>query len=137
MTHTTNRAQQRAHHLVLPFKPESARVARTELMSSVGPLLRGERREDARLVMSELVGNSVRHGQPLPNDTLQVSWRVISGELLLSVTDGGAPTKPQQRSAGVSDLGGRGLSIVASIALDWWVESTKSRSTVHARLNVN
>ena len=93
-----------------------------------------ETSDDARLVVSELVGNSVRHARPLADGTMHVAWTSSGADLDIAVTDGGALTTPERVEAGVSDLAGRGLSIVETLAARWWVESTRSRTTVHALL---
>jgi len=125
--------------LDLPFSPESASVARhrlVEWMSSLGAA--DEHRDDAQLVVSELVGNAVRHARPLADGTMHVTWTTIDSSIDsgvdIAVTDGGALTTPERVEAGVSDLAGRGLSIVETLAARWWVESTRSRTTVHAQL---
>jgi serine/threonine-protein kinase RsbW len=121
--------------LDLPFDAESARVARQQLVEWMrGMDARDESREDARLVVSELVGNSVRHARPLADGTMQVTWDAGPTGLDIAVTDGGALTTPERLDAGVSDLAGRGLAIVETLASRWWVESTRSRTTVHALL---
>ncbi len=121
--------------LDLPFAPESAGVARHELVEWMRILGVGdEASEDARLVVSELVGNAVRHARPLADGTMQVAWTTLDSEVDITVTDGGALTTPEVVEAGVSDLAGRGLSIVETLASRWWVETTRSRTTVHALL---
>ena len=121
--------------LDLPFSPESASVARRQLvewMRSLGAA--DETRDDARLVVSELVGNSVRHARPLADGTMCVAWKSRDCGVDIAVTDGGALTTPEVVEAGVSDLAGRGLTIVETLASRWWVESSRSRTTVHALL---
>jgi anti-sigma regulatory factor (Ser/Thr protein kinase) len=121
--------------LDLPFSPESAGVARHELVEWMRVLGVGdETSEDARLVVSELVGNAVRHARPLADGTMQVAWTTLDSAVDITVTDGGALTTPEVVEAGVSDLAGRGLSIVETLASRWWVETTRSRTTVHALL---
>jgi len=93
-----------------------------------------EQIEDARVVISELVGNSVRHAQPLPDGTILISWRVDSRGLQVSVTDGGSPTRARKVNASSAALAGRGIAIVDSLAVLWWEENTRSRATVHAIL---
>lgn len=118
----------------LPFTAESAGVARHRLQSWLAG--RGsdvEVVDDCELVVTELVGNAVRHARPLSDGTLTVTWaRTGSGTLEISVTDGGSPSLPHRIDAGVSDLAGRGLVIVETIAARWWTENTRTRSTVHA-----
>ncbi len=121
----------------LPFTPESAAVARRQLVEWLAALEgRKERLDDARLVVSELVGNAVRHARPLADGTMRVAWTAGPTGIDIAVTDGGALTTPERVDAGVSDLAGRGLSIVESLADRWWVESTRSRTTVHAVLTL-
>lgn len=123
--------------LELPFSPESAAVARRHLVDWLRQRnARDEARDDARLVLSELVGNSVRHARPLPDGMMQVSWRADPGTLDIAVTDGGAMTSPEKVDARASDLAGRGLAIVEVLASRWWVESSRTRTTVHAVLSL-
>ena len=121
----------------LPFTPSSVSVARHRLkafMREVGGS--GEAVEDARVVISELVANSVRHAQPLSDGQIQVSWTLEDRGLQLSVTDGGSGTRPRTVNAPSSALAGRGMTIVEILAQEWWTERTGSRSTVHALLHL-
>ncbi|MCW2761678.1 MAG: anti-sigma regulatory factor [Marmoricola sp.] len=121
--------------LDLPFTATSAAIARQQLVEWMSTLnAREERRDDARLVVSELVGNAVRHARPLADGTMRVAWVAGPTWLDIAVTDGGARTTPERVDASVSDLAGRGLAIVETLASRWWVESTRSRTTVHALL---
>jgi serine/threonine-protein kinase RsbW len=121
--------------LDLPFSAESAGVARKQLVEWMRDLGAGdETSDDARLVVSELVGNSVRHARPLADGTMHVSWKSRDYGIDIAVIDGGALTTPERVEAGNSDLSGRGLSIVETLAARWWVESTRSHTTVHALL---
>ena len=123
--------------LDLPFSAESAAVARQQLIEWMRSLdTRDDQRDDARLVVSELVGNAVRHARPLADGTMQVAWVAGPTGLDIAVTDGGARTTPEKVDAGVSDLAGRGLAIVETLASRWWVESSRSRTTVHAVLTL-
>lgn len=121
--------------LELPFTPESAAVARQSIADWLDdantPV---EHRDDARLVVSELVGNAVRHARPLADGTMEVSWAATDTAIDIAVSDGGALTTPERVDAGGSALAGRGLAIVETLASRWWVESSRSRTTVHALL---
>jgi anti-sigma regulatory factor (Ser/Thr protein kinase) len=90
--------------------------------------------EDARVIVSELVGNAVRHARPLPDGTIQVSWKAVPHGIQLSVTDGGSSTRPHRVNASSSALAGRGMAIVDSLAYRWWIDQTHSRCTVNAVL---
>lgn len=119
----------------LPFSPASVSVARQRLkswMTDIGGST--ETVEDARVVVSELVANSVRHAKPLPDGNIVVSWALENGGVQLSVTDGGGSTRPRNVHAPSSALAGRGMSIVEVLAKRWWTECTTSRCTVHVLL---
>ena len=121
----------------LPFTPSSVSLARQRLkdwMRENGSS--GEVVEDARVVISELVANSVRHAQPLADGSILVTWTFEDDGLQLSVTDGGSGTRPRRVKAPSSALAGRGMTIVEVLAQEWWSERTGSRSTVHAVLHV-
>jgi len=121
--------------LRVPFQAPSASVVRHELRSwleSKG--FQGEHVDDARVVVSELVGNSVRHAAPLPINDLVVAWALDAGELVISVSDGGSQSRPRAKTAEESDISGRGLSIVDALVKQWWVESTHGQTTVHVRI---
>jgi anti-sigma regulatory factor (Ser/Thr protein kinase) len=121
----------------LPFTPASVSVARQRLKSWMDENHSSvEAVEDARVIVSELVANAVRHARPLADGRILVCWSLEDRGLQLSVTDGGSPTRPRTVHAPSSALAGRGMGIVEMLALDWWTERTGARSTVHALLNV-
>ena len=123
--------------LDLPFTAESAAIARKQLVDWMRQCdAHVDNRHDARLVVSELVSNSVRHARPLTDGTMHVAWNASPAGLDIAVTDGGALSTPEKVDAGVSDLAGRGLAIVETLASRWWVESSRSRTTVHALLEL-
>jgi anti-sigma regulatory factor (Ser/Thr protein kinase) len=121
----------------LPFTPASVSVARQRLktwMSENGG--HGEAIEDARVIISELVANSIRHASPLSDGQIHVSWVLDHRGIELSVTDGGSSTRPRKVNAPSSALAGRGMAIVETLAQEWWSERTGSRTTVHALLYI-
>lgn len=93
---------------------------------------------DAALVVSELVGNAVRHGHPLPGGRIKVSWRLERGHLRIAVTDGGTGPDGCERPAlpGPWEPGGRGLAIVDAVCGQWGVNRAPGATTVWARLPV-
>lgn len=90
--------------------------------------------EDAALVVSELVGNAVRHAFPLPSGEVSVAWRIEGDHVELAVSDGGSPTTPARGSLSVSAAGGRGLGIVDHLAEAWGVRRQEEVTTVWAML---
>lgn len=123
--------------LRVPFAASSVAVARQRLKTWLVEAGVGrEVVDDARVVISELVGNSVRHAQPLPDGDIVVSWALNDRGLQISVTDGGSGTRPRKVNASSSALAGRGMAIVETLADSWWADRTRSKSTVHALLSL-
>lgn len=77
-------------------------------------------REDARLVVTELVSNAVRHSGCAASDLIQVLARLRDGVLEVAVTDlGVSRSTPRLRLHQVDGGGGLGLRIVASVSIRW------------------
>ncbi|MEU1122972.1 ATP-binding protein [Streptomyces sp. NPDC005899] len=99
--------------------------------------------DDAVLVLSELLSNACRHGRPLGRHTevgdgdVRAAWRVDrTGDLTVEVTDGGGPTRPVPSTPSVTARGGRGLTIIGSLAREWGVrDDTAGEVTVWALLS--
>jgi anti-sigma regulatory factor (Ser/Thr protein kinase) len=108
--------------LLLPYTASSVGVARRRL---IGDLTEAGVYEgtacDAGLVLSELISNALRHASPLPGRTVKVSWRLSQDSVEVAVSDGGGPTMPRVNEPSNWSLGGRGLGIVARLALHWGV----------------
>lgn len=121
--------------LRVPFAASSTAMARQQLRSWMRAHgCSREAVEDGRVVVSELVANSVRHGRPLSDGTILITWSQQGGDLRLSVTDGGSESHPHTVNAASSALSGRGMAIVEALAGEWWSERTRTRSTVHTRI---
>ena len=121
----------------LPFAASSVSLAREQLMEwMVAQGGSGDQLDDARLIISELVANSIRHAQPLPDGNLGISWSLDPRGVQVSVTDGGSPTRPRRVNAPASALAGRGMALVEDLSISWWAERTRARSTVYAVLSM-
>jgi anti-sigma regulatory factor (Ser/Thr protein kinase) len=99
---------------VSPLAPSAARD-RLELFRTIWP---PGRFEDARLIVSELVTNSVRHGPPSPAITIRVD--ADAARLRVDVIDRGTGFAPPTRRA-VASASGNGLIIVDALADRWGV----------------
>jgi len=121
--------------LRVPFAASSVSLARQRLRSWMAAQhIPAERIEEARVVVSELVGNAVRHARPLADGTLRIAWCLDGRALRLSVTDGGGAGRPHTVHASPNAVAGRGMVIVDSLAESWWVDQSRRRTTVHALL---
>jgi len=108
--------------LRLAPKPEVVTSARHAL-DRLADLLPREKLEDVRLVVSELVANSVRHGGLSLNDQILLSVIVSGGSVHGRVCDPGPgfekPSEPRPRP----DLsGGWDLPLLDKISDRWGVE---------------
>jgi anti-sigma regulatory factor (Ser/Thr protein kinase) len=92
----------------------SAELCARDILSSVV--------DDAVLILSEFVTNSLRHARALGSGTIRVFWSLSGDGLLrIEVTDGGGTTWPSTKpySTSVSAYAGRGLEIVDRLADRW------------------
>ena len=109
-----------------------ARHAFADQLAAVG--VPDEAREDATLVLSELVSNAVKHATPLPSGEITVRWSLLPDVLHIEITDGGASTRPHAAAAALSSLGGRGLDIVRTVSSQWGVTEGAESVTVWAEV---
>ena len=103
-------------------EPEVVTTARHTL-DGLADLLPAEKLEDVRLVVSELVTNSILHAGLSTEDQISLTVKVSAGSVRGRVCDPGsgfeAPSEPHPRP----DLsGGWGLPIVEKISDRWGVE---------------
>jgi anti-sigma regulatory factor (Ser/Thr protein kinase) len=121
--------------VVLPHAPASAAVARrsltTELSAAgVSHTVIG----DAALVISELVGNAIRHASPLPGGAVRVEWALHPDTVEIAVMDGGSTELPVAVHADEAAIGGRGLSIVEALSRTWGTRRAGSGMVVWAHI---
>ena len=97
----------------LPRTPEAARLARRaiERVEGLDGVL-----PDARLLISELITNSVKYGGDGPV-RLEVSTR--RGKLRAEIIDQGAGFVPKRRNDDLDKVGGWGLHLVEQLTDRW------------------
>jgi two-component sensor histidine kinase len=109
------------------------------MSAELGATVRPELLADAVSIIAELVGNAIRHAQPLPGDVIRVSWSVSKAGNVdvvdIRVTDGGASTYPVIRLPDPEAIDGRGLAIVAALASTWGCDRDALGQSVWARVS--
>ena len=122
---TRSRGPERA--LWVSHGPAAVPAARRMFVADVANRLavHDEQGEDvvseAAVVVSELLGNAVRHAPALPDGRLLMRWEVQGSVVDVEVTDGGGRTPVRPAPASTSATDGRGLCLVGSLAHEWGV----------------
>lgn len=128
--------------LLVPRVPASAALVRramtAELQARHLPVTEVD---DAALVVSELVGNAVRHGAELPGGGLLARWQLHGTQqegtqLRVEVVEGGPGPGPQAGRADSDAESGRGLELVRAIAARWGSRAAPDGTAVWAELPV-
>jgi anti-sigma regulatory factor (Ser/Thr protein kinase) len=115
--------------LELPAVPESvprARAALDELRENVG----ADRLEDLRLVVSELVTNSIRHAGLENADSIDLRVEPLREAIRVQIHDRGPGFETPMSPTSMYQESGWGLYLVSRIAERWGVSSDASGTTV-------
>jgi anti-sigma regulatory factor (Ser/Thr protein kinase) len=100
----------------LPCEPESAALARKFVRATLLAWGLGHLTDDAALVVSELVGNAVRHSG-LPE--LRVSVALVEPRRFRVAVSDGSSAAPRPRHPADDSESGRGLFLVEAVADRW------------------
>src|SRR5689334_8808361 len=111
MCETTPRSERE-----LPVSHQAPALARDFLRDASCSVHHSALVDDALLLTSELVTNSVLHGGP----PLVIAVDCDGEQLQVRVRDG-SPTVPMPKDAAQSDENGRGLALVAALSDEWGV----------------
>ncbi|MEU9477887.1 SpoIIE family protein phosphatase [Streptomyces sp. NPDC048191] len=112
----------------LPAGPEAAPVARQAVRRRLKDWeVDDETAYTTELIVSELVGNAVRHGAP------PVQLRLIHDRTLTCEVGDAAASAPRVKHARTVDENGRGLFIVANLADQWGTRYRTRGKTVWAQ----
>ena len=104
-------------HVRLERNADAVAVARDAALA-FRSVLSPQRLEDIRLVVSQLVANSVIHGRgPIVDLRLRAEGSDVRGEVV-DDGDGFAPPPPPT----LDQPGGRGLAIVGALTRSWGIE---------------
>jgi PAS domain S-box-containing protein len=108
--------------------PDPAQVAavRTSVMDRLAAWGLAETAFVTELVVSELVTNAIRYGEP------PIQLRLIRDHSLICEVSDGSSTSPHLRRAHAFDEGGRGLLLVAQLTQRWGSRQTGGGKTIWA-----
>jgi anti-sigma regulatory factor (Ser/Thr protein kinase) len=109
-----------AINVELEAGPEAAAWARNALFA-VEERVEEDLMADVRLLVSELVTNSVRHSGVTPPDSVRLDVGIDSDTIRVEVRDGGDGFEPRPRDGDRSRPGGWGLYLVDRLADRWGV----------------
>ncbi|WP_147269048.1 ATP-binding protein [Sphaerisporangium album] len=85
--------------------------------------------ETSRLLLSELIGNSLRHSASGRGGSVTVAVLDVDGALRIEVPDGGGETVPCLCSRGMLLESGRGMKLVDVMATRWGFTRDSRAST--------
>jgi serine phosphatase RsbU (regulator of sigma subunit) len=111
--------RERAFNLRLPGGAHAPAVARAAVETLPPGSLEPPVAHTARLLASELVTNSVRHGGGDEHDWIGLEVALSPSALRVEVSDHGAGFEPAPARPGPDDVGGRGLFLVDALADRW------------------
>ena len=109
---------------VVPGGTRAPALARTRFSGWLNGQLSPAGRDDALLLLSELVTNSVRHAEAAPASDVRITAEVRGEVLRLEVADAGTDPGFTRRAPDLDHGGGFGLHLVEQIALRWGVART-------------
>jgi len=101
-----------------PMAPGNARRALDELTDVVSD----DRLDEIRLLVSELVTNSVRHAGMRPEEWIGLHVKVVPDSVRVEVADGGSGFETGQPLPSMYQDSGWGLYLVEQIADRWGVD---------------
>lgn len=100
-----------------PYAVTAARLA----LSEIDDLVAESQAFDVRLLVSELVTNSVQHAQVSSDDSIELRVRIGDDVIRVEVSDGGPGFEPLPESEVADQDRGWGLFFVSQLASRWGV----------------
>ncbi|MFE9097251.1 SpoIIE family protein phosphatase [Streptomyces sp. NPDC007264] len=114
----------------LPSDPAAVARARAEALARLSAWGLQEAAFTAELVVSELVTNAIRYGQP------PIRLRLIHDVVLICEVSDSSSSAPHLRRARTFDEGGRGLLLVAQFAERWGTRHHAAGKTIWAEIEL-
>src|SRR3954454_20481647 len=133
MAATVEVPERRRQERRLVALPAAVAEARRWAAGAAGPLLEPEQAANLRLIISEIVTNALRHGQP--GEHIDVAMTPKPQFLCVQVTDDGPGLVPRPRALAPEEHGGFGLFFVEQLARRWGVTRENRRTRVWFELD--
>lgn len=107
--------------MLLPHRLAAVPMARRALVRDLGQQgIDQAAVDEVAVVVSELLGNAVRHGAPVGRSDLLLRWRVNDRSVEIEVVDGGGgDVRVGEHSGSPESTSGRGLGIVSALSDAW------------------
>jgi anti-sigma regulatory factor (Ser/Thr protein kinase) len=105
-----------------------------EALEALRPQVDDRRLDDLRLVVSELVTNSVRHAHLRPEDRITLRVDARADVIRVEIHDRGPGFEPVATPATMYQESGWGLYLISQIAERWGVSSDGDGTTVWLEL---
>jgi anti-sigma regulatory factor (Ser/Thr protein kinase) len=118
----TRAAERDAVEVQLALDTEAPAAARSVVADCVGQHVAASEVDDAKLLVTELVTNSVRHSGAAAGGHVVVRVELTPGTLRLEVEDCGRGGMIAPRAADMESTGGFGLNLVQALSERWGVE---------------
>jgi anti-sigma regulatory factor (Ser/Thr protein kinase) len=109
-----------------PHAAAQARIALDDLEHELGAALL----KDLRLMVSELVTNSIRHSATGRRDSVELRAWLFENRFRIEVSDAGPGFRPVATAGRGEEEGGWGLFIVESLSDRWGAERRDGRTVV-------
>jgi anti-sigma regulatory factor (Ser/Thr protein kinase) len=115
--------------LTLPARPEMLSEARTALdrLQDTAPK---ELLDNVRLMVSELLSNSMKHAKLDAGDTIELHVSAESDQVRVEVVDAGPGFSPKESAPSMYQDSGWGLFLVEQLSDRWGVEQIGHATTV-------
>ena len=110
--------------IFMPFEPASAGSARRMLVADLADAAPREVVHDAQVVLSELISNGLRHGEPDAQHRIEVGWRLLEGCVRVYVCDAGRASQLRPSEHNPGSERGRGLTIVDALCERWSIDNS-------------
>lgn len=110
-----------ARAIAVPHRASAVSSARRAVLTDVVTKVDATIVHETAVVVSELLGNAIRHASALDDGRVLLRWQVRGGVVDVEVTDGGSGHEVRALRPTAMSEHGRGLRIVRHLAHEWGV----------------